>query len=125
MSKLKIRKPISTKNTSDHRLMMAEEKLCNVLRTRFARSFLDAVILHMLASEPLWGYRMMTMLRDNYGVKAGPPVIYPLLDSMEAEGLIEGSEAYTGKRRRKMYSATQKGSEYLKCLEKVISEITK
>ena len=103
---------------------MAEEELCEKLRTRFARSFLDAVILRMLADEPLWGYRMMTMLREDLGVKVGPPVIYPLLDSMEADGLIEGSEVYVGRRRRKMYSVTKKGSEHLRCLEKVLSEFT-
>lgn len=102
---------------------MAEEELCEKLRTRFVRSFLDAVILRMLADEPLWGYRMMTILSESHGVEVGPPVIYPLLNSMESDGLIEGSEVYVGKRRRKMYSATQKGFEYLKCLEKILSEV--
>ncbi|MCW3978631.1 MAG: PadR family transcriptional regulator [Candidatus Bathyarchaeota archaeon] len=102
---------------------MVEGELCEKLRTRFVRSFLDAVILHMLSGEQLWGYRMMTMLREDHGVKVGPPVIYPLLDSMEVDGLIEGSEVYDGKRRRKIYSATNKGSDYLRCLEKILSEL--
>ena len=102
---------------------MAEEDLCDGLRKRFARSFLDVTILHMLAREPLWGYRMMTVLKERHRVKVGPPVIYPLLDSMEVDGLIEGKDVYAGKRRRKMYSITGRGSEYLKCLEKILSEV--
>ena len=77
----------------------------------------------MLSKEPLWGYRMMTVLKDTYGVKVGPPTIYPLLDSMEERGLIEGEEAQVGKRKRKMYRTTEKGTELVKCLESVVSQI--
>jgi DNA-binding PadR family transcriptional regulator len=102
---------------------LSEEDPCNELRARFSRSFLDAVVLRMLIREPLWGYRMMTMLREDLGVTVGPPVIYPLLDSMEKDGLIEGRDAYAGKRRRKTYSPTQKGIEFLSCLGKILSEM--
>jgi len=102
---------------------MDEEALCDGLRKRFIRSFLDITILHMLVQAPLWGYRMMTVLNERHGVKVGPPVIYPLLDSMEVDGLIEGKDVYAGKRRRKMYSITGRGSEHLKCLKKILSEM--
>ena len=102
---------------------MSDEDPCNELRTRFSRSFLDAVVLRMLVREPLWGYKMMTMLKEELGVTVGPPVIYPLLDSMEKDGLIEGRDAFTGKRRRMTYSPTQKGIEFLNCLGKILSEI--
>jgi DNA-binding PadR family transcriptional regulator len=102
---------------------LSEEDPCNELRARFSRSFLDAVVLRMLIREPLWGYRMMTMLREDLGVTVGPPVIYPLLDSMEKDGLIEGKDVYAGKRRRKTYSPTQNGIEFLNCLSKILSEM--
>lgn len=92
---------------------------------RFARSFLDVTILHMLAYEPLWGYKMMAMLRERYDTKVGPSVIYPLLDSMEADGLVEAKEVYEGRRRRKMYSATEKGLGYVKCLKNILSEMVR
>ncbi len=79
----------------------------------------------MLSSEPLWGYRMMNVLNEKFGIKVGPPVIYPLLDSMEADGLIEGEEVYEGKRRRNMYSATRKGIETVRCLEKILADFVK
>ena len=93
------------------------------LRKRFARSFLDLLILRMLLREPLWGYRMMLMLREKYGIRLGPPIIYPLLDSMEADGLVESKEVYKGKRRRRVYRATRKGLELVGCFKAVVSDI--
>lgn len=66
---------------------------------------------------------MMTVLKEKYGVKVGPPVIYPLLDSMEAEGLVDSREIYEGKRRRKVYNNTNKGIEYLRCVQNILREI--
>lgn len=79
----------------------------------------------MLSGEPLWGYRMMNVLKEKFGIKVGPSVIYPLLDSMEADGLIEGEEVFEGKKRRNMYSATRKGIETVGCLEKILSDFVK
>ena len=102
---------------------MLSEDARGALRRRFARSFLDLLMLQMLRREPLWGYRMMSMLRRDYGVRVGPPVIYPLLNSMEAEGLVESEEIYEGRRRRRVYRATRKGLELIRCFETVLSEI--
>lgn len=105
--------------------MLYEGDPCYELRRRFIRSFLDVMILHMLSSEPLWGYRMMNMLKEKFGIKVGPPVIYPLLDSMETDGLIEKEVVYEGRRRRNMYSATSKGIETVRCLEKILADFVK
>ena len=93
------------------------------LRKRFARSFLDLLVLRMLARESLWGYRMMSMLRKKYGIRVGPPVIYPLLDSMEVDGLVESEEVYKGKRRRRVYRVTRRGMELIGRFKAVVSEI--
>ena len=66
--------------------MTEEEPGLAELKTRFVRGFLDVTIMKMLLEEPIWGYKMMEVLRDMYGVKVSPPVIYPLLDSMEKTG---------------------------------------
>lgn len=104
---------------------MTSEDACGALRKRFARSFLDLTILLMLKREPLWGYRMMAMLRREHGIHVGPPIIYPLLESMEADGLVESEEVYEGKRRRRVYHATPKGLELIRCFEAVLSEMLK
>jgi len=84
---------------------------------------MDITILRMLEEEPLWGYKMMSMLKERHGIKVGPPVMYPLLELMVADGLIKSEETYMGKRRRKVYSATMKGLKQLDCLKIILSEM--
>ena len=102
--------------------MTEEEPGLAELKTRFVRGFLDVTIMKMLLEEPIWGYKMMEVLRDRYGVKVSPPVIYPLLDSMEKNGLILAEEVYSGKRKRKVYRVLPKGETMLKNLDRIIKE---
>lgn len=95
----------------------------SALRGRFARSFLNLLILRMLRHEPLWGYKMMSILRSDYGIRVVAPTIYPLLGSMEADGLVESEEVHASRRRRRVYRATHKGLDLLKCFEDVLSGI--
>ncbi len=92
---------------------------------RFVRNFLDATILSMIIDESLWGYRLMTLLKERYKVKVGPPVIYPLLDSMEKNGLITSWETKKSNRIRKMYDITDEGREYLKKFGAFLAELIK
>ena len=92
---------------------------------RFIRNFLDATILSMIVDESLWGYRIMTLLKKRYKVKVGPPVIYPLLVSMEKNGLITSWETKKSNRIRKMYDITDEGREYLKKFGVFLAELIK
>ena len=100
--------------------MTEEEPGLAELKTRFVRGFLDVTIMKMLLEEPIWGYKMMEVLRDRYGVKVSPPVIYPLLDSMEKNGLILAEEVYSGKRKRKVYKVLPKGETMLKNMDRIL-----
>ena len=100
--------------------MTEEEPGLAELKTRFVRGFLDVTIMKMLLEEPIWGYKMMEVLRDRYGVKVSPPVIYPLLDSMEKNGLILAEEVYSGKRKRKVYKVLPKGETMLKNMDQIL-----
>jgi DNA-binding PadR family transcriptional regulator len=79
----------------------------------------------MLVDEPLWGYRLMTKIKEDHDVKVGPPVIYPLLDSLEASGLVEARETYEGKRKRNIYNVTQEGLERVKHYRSILLEFSK
>jgi len=102
--------------------MTEEEPGLAELKTRFVRGFLDVTIMKMLLEEPIWGYKMMEVLRDRYGVKVSPPVIYPLLDSMEKNGLILAEEVYSGKRKRKVYKVLPKGETMLKNMDRILKK---
>ena len=92
---------------------------------RFVRSFLDVTILSMLQVNSLWGYRMMSLLKERYDVKVGPPVIYPLLDSMEKNGYISSWETKQSNRVRKMYDITDEGREYMKKFSEFLASLVK
>jgi len=102
--------------------MSEEEPGLAELRTRLVRGFLDVTIMKLLLDEPLWGYKMMEVLNDTYGVKVGPAVIYPLLDSMEADGLILAEEVYSGKRKRKVYKVLPQGEAVLKNMDRILKD---
>ena len=79
----------------------------------------------MLVDEPLWGYRLMTKIKEDHDVKVGPPVIYPLLDSLEVGGFVEARETYEGKRKRKIYNVTQEGMERVNHYISILLEFSK
>lgn len=92
------------------------------LRRRLYRSFLDIFLLRLIAEEPLWGYRLMEVLRERYNIRVGPPVLYPLLASLERRGMIESHEVPVGGRRRRIYHITSSGVEYTRCFEEIVRE---
>ena len=84
------------------------------LKKRFVRNYLDVIVLQMFLIEPLWGYRIMSLIREKYNIKIGPPVIYPLLESLQREGLIEFNKNSVGGKKRKIYNITSEGVEKVK-----------
>ncbi|BEP16863.1 PadR family transcriptional regulator [Pyrofollis japonicus] len=80
------------------------------MRTRY-------MVLLLLAEGPKSGYeiikRIRSLLAEAGEGGASPGTVYPVLRSLEEEGLIESSEEPRGARQRKVYRITEKGAEYL------------
>lgn len=77
-------------------------------RGKLKRGILRYVLLKLLAEEPRHGYDLIRMLRRQRW-SGGPGSVYPLLASLEAEGLIIGRDE--GDRRT--YEVTEKGRAHL------------
>lgn len=92
------------------------------LRKKFIRNYLDFIVLQMLINEPLWGYKIMSLMRAKYDIKIGPSVIYPLLDSLQEKELIKFKERDAGNRKRKIYIVTSHGIEKVKNHSAVLRE---
>ena len=75
---------------------------------RFKRGILNFVLLKILADAPNHGYDLIRMFRAK-GWAGGAGSIYPLLASLEADGLIVGQDE--GERRT--YTVTDKGRRHL------------
>lgn len=88
-------------------------------RRRFFRhGELPLVVLAMLADRPMHGYELMSELSRLFGprYRPSPGSVYPALEALEAERLLEG-EAETG---RNTYRATEAG---LEALEKRVDDL--
>lgn len=75
------------------------------------------LVLLLLAEGPKTGYELMKSVRSLFGDEAelrmSPGTLYPLLHSLEREGLLEAVEEPRGGRRRRVYRVTRRGLEQL------------
>jgi len=72
----------------------------------------SAFIIWLLSDNPMSGYQIVKIVRDD-GMSIGYAQVYPFLDLMKQKGLLTCREKYTGKRKKKIYSVTKKGMRLL------------
>jgi DNA-binding PadR family transcriptional regulator len=87
-------------------------------RRFFRHGELPLVVLAMLADRPMHGYELMSELSRLFGprYRPSPGSVYPALEALEAERLLEG-ESEAG---RNTYRATEAGVE---ALEKRVDDL--
>jgi PadR family transcriptional regulator, regulatory protein PadR len=78
-----------------------------ILRKLFL-GFIQIHILHHAKEDPFYGAWMLEELREHgYSISAG--TLYPILHTMEADGLLVKEEKNVEGKIRKYYTATEKG----------------
>ncbi|MEM3154172.1 MAG: PadR family transcriptional regulator [Candidatus Woesearchaeota archaeon] len=85
------------------------------------RGFLKVVVLKALAESPKSGYALMKYIEEKVGSKPSPGSIYPLLETLTKEHLIEGK----GVGRTKEYKLTIEGKHKLENVEEKRNECLK
>ena len=90
-------------------------------RRRFGAEALKIILLHLLKQEPRHGYELIKAIE---GLSAGlyspsPGMIYPMLNLLADEGLIEEIAAEEGRRR---YAITDAGQAALDAAEEALKE---
>lgn len=98
------------------------------LETKFLHSLMKGVrnvfLLWLISQEKIHGYAIISKINEiysNMGVKVvHGSTIYPLLHSLEKEGLIVSSEEYNGNHKVKSYEITEKGLVTLNSIKKFI-----
>ena len=75
---------------------------------RAGRGDIRAAILTLLAEEPMHGYQIIQVISERSGGAwtPSPGSVYPTLQQLEDEGLIEPAEAETG---RRVFALTEAG----------------
>jgi DNA-binding PadR family transcriptional regulator len=81
----------------------------------FARDINELLVLSTLRREAKHGYQIgLDVEADSNGLfRFRHGTLYPILHRLESEGLIRGSWAKEGGRRRKVYSLTGAGRKHL------------
>lgn len=83
-----------------------------VLRKLFL-GFIQIHILHHAKEHPVYGAWMLEELREHgYSISAG--TLYPILHSMEKDGLLHREDLKVEGKIRKNYTTTEKGNFILK-----------
>ena len=80
-------------------------------RRFFKHGELHLVILSLLSERPMHGYDLLAALSRLFGsrYRPSPGSVYPALEALEAEGLVDGEESGT----RTTYRVTPAGAEAL------------
>ena len=86
------------------------------------RDVLPLLVLHYISSGPSYGNQLMERISSvTAGVlSVNPNTMYPLLRSLEARGLIEGSWEHPERRSRRYYAITDAGREEYERLEQEV-----
>ena len=75
------------------------------------RDIFPLLVLHLIEREPQYGNRLIEEIaRITEGViSANPNTIYPLLRTLEGDGMIKGDWEHPDRRTRRYYSITAAG----------------
>jgi len=89
------------------------EDFSHLMKQRFVKSFLDMLILRLIEAKPTWGYDIIKETEATYGVKLRHGALYPMLNQLEAKGLVKSRKELKKGRVRKIYEITKKGRQLL------------
>jgi PadR family transcriptional regulator, regulatory protein PadR len=79
------------------------------------KGHLDALVLAVLAHEPLHGYAVIEALatRSEGAFELAEGTLYPVLHRLEADGLLASAWSEAAGRRRRVYRLTRRGRRAL------------
>ena len=78
---------------------------------RVTRNFLDILVLRLIQSEPMWGYKIIKKTEKLFEITLRHGVLYPLLNTLETEGYTSSRKTTTRGRVRKVYEIRPKGTQ--------------
>lgn len=84
----------------------------DIIRRNFFLGFIRLHILFHACQEPIFGLDMIREL-ERHGYRLSPGTLYPILHTLERDGLLELEARIVGGKVRKYYSATEAGREAL------------
>lgn len=100
----------------------------SIIQKRLFQGFICLHILHHAEKEPFYGTWMLEELSE-HGHRLSPGTLYPLLHSLEKDGLLTSFEENVEGKIRRYYGITERGKvelreahDYLKELSRELEE---
>ena len=103
--------PTITQNEGKRKKLTQDPK--EQLVQRITRNFRDILVLRLILTEPMWGYKIIKKTEKLFGIKLRHGALYPLLNSLEDKKYIKSTKIAEGGRVRKVYEITQKGTQFV------------
>lgn len=94
----------------------------NKVRKRFAKGFLDVLVLALIQKEPNWGYKIIRQIEELYEFKVRHGALYPLLNSLEVKGFLISKYEVQGRRMRRVYEITPEGTQLVNSYYEILKE---
>ncbi len=84
-------------------------------QVRFLNGIPELLVLRLLADRQMYGYELVSAIRESTDqvIDFGEGVVYPLLHSLEHEGLLATRRCQVNGRPRVYYRITRKGRRRL------------
>ena len=89
---------------------------------RFSKNFLDILVLRLIQIESMWGYKIIKKTEGLFRIKLRHGAIYPLLNSLEADGFLRSKQEVHGRRKRKVYEITSRGMQFVSAYYEFLRE---
>ncbi len=90
-------------------------------RKNVTKMLFVSFILWIISKKPVTGYDIISMLKNEHeNMCVGSAHIYPVLFSMQKNGLISVKVSKSGKRIKKIYSITSSGKNRLSQIKQCI-----
>jgi DNA-binding PadR family transcriptional regulator len=84
--------------------------------------FMRLHVLYHAAKEPICGVELMEEL-SHHGYDIGPGTLYPMLQQMQAAGLLTSRDEIVGGKRRKNFRITPSGRKLLRSARTKLREL--
>ncbi len=98
------------------------ESFKNGIVERLFRNLLDLMVLRMVQTKPMWGYKIIKLVEEQYQIKLRHGALYPLLKKLEKSGFLRSSRETKHGRTRKIYEITSKGIHLVEAYNEFLRE---
>lgn len=96
----------------------------SIIMKRMFLGFICLHVLHHAAERPVYGSWMIEEL-SQHGYKLSPGTLYPILHSLESEGLLSHYDENVSGKMRKYYIITELGRAELENARRYLAQLAK